>query len=238
LTSVKSTDIVPRILCNRIASSHSADGGKIMITRASGSFESTGIRLIFRIAGIAGIACSLLLVTAFVSVIVRGMKAAVANGWLGGLQSNWLVTLFKLHSGVDGITNGMLHGVALTDVVILVLTTVVGVGLWVLLKSTTPAWSLVGMFLPVLGLILYIATQLTGRSAVMAAVLLFALIALWRSGLGRVAPYIGIIAAVLLLLGDFTEPLHSRIIAVLFGVGYTCLIAWFVLTGIKLVQFR
>ncbi len=209
-----------------------------MVSRPSVSFESPGARLFGRIAGIAGIVCSLLLFMVFIMAIVQGVKSSAANGGFGRLQNNWLVTLFKLHFGVDGITNDMLRGVALTDVAILVLTAVVGVGLWIVLKNTTMAWSLVGMVLPVLGLILFIATQLAGRSAVMAAVLVFALIAIWSPVFGRVAPYIGIIAAVLLLLGDFTEPLHSKVIAVAFGVGYAFLVAWFMLVGIKLVRMR
>ena len=195
----------------------------MMISRVSVSFESAGARLFGRIAGIAGIVCSLLLFTALVAVVVRGVNSSILNRELGGLLNNWLVTLFKLHFGVDGITNGMLRGVALTDVVILLLTTAVGVGLWFVLKSTTMAWSIVGMVLPVLGLILFIATQLAGRSAVMAAVLFFALITLWSSGFDRIAPFIGIIAAVLLLVGDFTEPLHSKVIALLVIVGYALL---------------
>jgi hypothetical protein len=209
-----------------------------MISRVPVSFESAGARLFGRIAGIAGIVCSLLLVTAFVTVVIRGVNSSIPSSGFGGVLSNWLVTLFKLHYGVDGITNGMLRGVALPDVVILLLTTAVGVGLWFVLKSTSIAWSLVGMVLLVLGLILFIATQLTGRSVVMATVLVFALIILWSPGFSRMAPFIGIVAAVLLLLGDFTESLHSKVIALLIVVGYVFLIAWYMLIGIKLIQVK
>jgi len=210
----------------------------MMVSRVSVSFESTAARLFGRIAGIAGMVCSLLLFVPLVAVVVRGVNSSILNRGLGGFLNNWLVTLFKLHFGVDGITNGMLRGVALTDVVILLLTTAVGVGLWFVLKSTTMAWSIVGMVLPVLGLILLIATRLAGRSALMAAVLVFSLITLWSPGFGRMAPLIGIIAAVLLLVGDFTEPLHSKVIALLLVLGYAFLIAWYMLLGIKLFQAK
>jgi hypothetical protein len=132
----------------------------------------------------------------------------------------------------------MLHGIWLTDMVILALTAIMGVGLWFILKSTSMAWSIVGMALPILGIIIYIITQLAGRSSVMGAVLAFSLIALWSSGLGRLAPYIGILAAALLLLGDFTEPLHSKLIAVLIATGFVLFTVWFVLVGIRMLRIR
>ena len=209
-----------------------------MNSKLSISFDSPGAQVFGRIAGIAGILCGLLLAIALVAVVIQGVNSPSPNGVLGRLENNWLVTIFKLHLRVDGITNGMLRGVSLIDVAILLLTTAFGVGLWFSLKSTTMVGSIVGMVLPVLGLILFIVTQLAGRSSVMATALVFALIALWNSNFGRIAPIIGIIAGVLLLLGDFTEPLHSKVIALLFAVGYILLIAWYILIGIKLIQSK
>ncbi len=208
----------------------------MMISRVSASLDSAGARLFSRIAGVAGIACSVLLFAALVAVVVRGVSTSTIDRGPGGLLHNWLVTLFKLHFGVDGLTDDTLRGVALTDVVVLLLTTVVGVGLWFHLKSTTMAWSIVGMVLPVLGLILFIATQMAGRSTVMATALVFALIILWSPGFGRIIPFIGIAAGVLLLAGDVTVSLHSKVIALLFAAGYGFLITWYLLIGIKLVR--
>jgi hypothetical protein len=207
-----------------------------MTSNLSVSFESPVTRVIGRIAGIAGIVCGLLLAMALIAVVIQGVNSPSPNGVFGRLLNNWLVTIFKLHLRVDGITNGMLRGVALKDVAILLLTTLFGVGLWLTLKSTTMVGSIIGMVLPVVGLILLIMTQLAGRSSVMATVLVFALIALRNPSFGRIAPVIGIIAGVLLLLGDFTEPLHSKVIALLFAAGYIFLVVWYILIGIKLVQ--
>jgi hypothetical protein len=205
---------------------------------ALGSFVPSEVRLICRLAGVAAITCGVLLVGAIVVVLARGLQADITSGGLGRIGNNWLLTLFRLHFGVDGFSNGMLHGVRLMDALILALTAIVSVGLWLLLKSTSMVWSVVGMALPVLGIILYVVTQLAGRSAVMGAVLAFSLIALWSPALGQLVAYVGIFAGSLLLLGDFTEPLHSKPIALLIGVGYVLLIVWFVLVGIRLLQAK
>ncbi len=207
-----------------------------MTSNLSVSFESPGAQVIGRIAGITGIVCGALLAMALVTVVIQGVNSPSPNRLFGRLLNNWLVTIFKLHLRVDGITNGMLRGVALKDVAILLLTSVFGIGLWLSLKSTTMVGSIIGLVLPVLGLILFIVTQMAGRSSVMATAFVFALIALWNPSFGRIASIIGIIAGVLLLLGDFTEPLHSKVIALLFAVGYICLVAWYVLIGVRLVQ--
>jgi hypothetical protein len=205
---------------------------------AVSSFVPTGVRLICRLAGVAAIACSALLIGAVAAVLARGLQANIPSSMLGHLGSNWLVTLFKLHYKVDGITSGMLHGIRLTDMAILALTAIMGVGLWFMLHSTSMTWSFVGMALPITGIIIYIITQLAGRSAVMAAVLVFSLVALWSPVLGRLVPYIGILAAALLLLGDFTEPLHSKFIAALIATGYVLFAVWFVLVGIRMIRIR
>jgi hypothetical protein len=238
LTFDKSACIVLRSLCSPTGILSFRLGDFIMGSRVSVSFDSPRARSVGRIAGIAGIICSLLLFTGLVTAVVRGGNPTFPAKRLGIVSNNWLVTLFKLHFGVDGITSGMLRGVSPIYVAVLLLTAAVAIGLWLVLKRTTMGWSVVGMVLPALGLILFFATQLSGRSAVMATVLVFALITLWSPGFGRIAPPIGIIAAVLLLVGDFTEPLHSKVIACFLAVGYALLVAWYLFIGIKLVRGR
>jgi hypothetical protein len=197
-----------------------------------------GVQMICRLAGAAAIACSFIVLGGVVAVLIRGLQGNFANGDLGTLGNNWLVTLFRLHFGVDGLTNELLHGIRLIDMLILALTAATGIGLWFALKSTSSIWSVVGMALPFVGIILYILTQLAGRSAVMAAVLAFAVIAFWSPGFGRIAPCIGLLAGALLLLGDLTEPLHSKVIAWIIAAGYVLLAVWFVLVGIRMVQIK
>lgn len=209
-----------------------------MSSRVVSSFDPATVRVIHRLSGVAGILCSVILAVAIVMLLVRGFNAEPAKAGLLRFEGNWLVTLFKLHLRAGGTSSAMLRGVRLMDMVILALTAVVGVGLWLLLTDTTTAWSLVGLALPVVGIIIYLITLLAGRSAVMAAVLVFALIALWSPRLGPVAPSIGILAAALLLVGDFTESLHLPAIAGLMGAGYILLVAWFMLVGIRLVRVQ
>ncbi len=209
-----------------------------MSSAASATLDHVQGRLICSIAGVAAIACCAVLVGTAVAVLAQGLQANTSRGGVGRLVNNWLALLFRLHFGVDAITTEMLRGIRLTDMVIMGLTAISSVGLWFVLKGTSIVWSGVGMVLPVVGILVYVLTRLAGRSAVMAAVLAFSLIALWSPRLGRVVPTIGIAAAALLLLGDFTEPLHSRAIAMLIAAGYVLLAVWFVLIGIRMVQIK
>ena len=54
---------------------------------------------------------------------------------------------------------------------------------------------------------------------------------------GKVTAYMGVLASVLLLVGDFSIGMaHSNIIATLIGIGYVLLMTWFFLIARRLFQ--
>ena len=167
---------------------------------------------------------------------MRGLPVQGSSGLRAQYESNWLVTLFRLHFRAEGVQTGMLLGIRLVDVLVMSFTVLLSFGLWFELRKTSRIWSLIGMILPVAGFILFVVTQLSGRSTVMATVLVFSIIMIWSSRFGRSTAFIGILAATLLLIGDVTESLHSRTIAVLFAIGYILLLAWYALVSLRLVR--
>lgn len=205
-------------------------------TLVAGTARAPGARFVHIVGGGAGLLCCLLLALGVVGVLMRGLPLQGSNGLRAQYESNWLVTLFRLHFRAEGAESGMLLGIRLVDVLVMSFTVLLSFGLWFELRKTSRIWSLIGMIVPVAGFILFIATQLSGRSTVMATVLVLSIIMIWSSRFGRSAAFIGIPAATLLLIGDVTESLHSRTIALLFAIGYVLLLVWFALVGLRLLR--
>jgi len=72
----------------------------------------------------------------------------------------------------------------------------------------------------------------------MGAGLVISLVMLRSNIFGKVIAFVGILASVLLLIGDLstTANSHSNIIAILIGIGYVLLMTWFFLIARKLFQ--
>jgi hypothetical protein len=200
-----------------------------------GSGESLVIRVIARVAGTAAILCGLVLLFAIVTMVARGFQPGGTGGFISGIENNWLVLLCKLHFRIQGVSTNMLRSQNPIDYVIMALTCVTCVGLYLTLKETSRVWSIVALALPFLGVLIFLITHLAGRSALMAAVLAFSIIMIWNSGCGLAAACLGVAAGALLLVGDFTERLHSKVVGTIFAVGYVILVGWFEVVGAKLV---
>jgi hypothetical protein len=86
---------------------------------------------------------------------------------------------------------------------------------------------------------IFVVTKLAGRSGVMAAVLLISWVMLWSKNFAKAIGILGILASLLLLIGDFTTSpeVHSNLVASLVGAGYVFLTVWCFLGGRKLLQF-
>lgn len=196
-----------------------------------------GWKSIYKVGGVAAFIAGTLLLTAMISLIISPLQPGAINGWLSLFQNNWLIVIFKLHAGFNGIQIDRLHVLNILDIAILALVGTMYLGLYAVLRRTSRIWSIIALALPFLGIIVFIATKTAGRSAVMGAGLVISVVMLRNKTFNRVAAYMGVVASVLLLVGDFTAGvLHSSIITTLFGIGYVLLMAWIFLIARRLLH--
>jgi hypothetical protein len=195
---------------------------------------------LYKASGAAALILGLLFLAASISLIAAYLQPGTINNWLLLFQNNWLVVLFKLNAKFDGVQFDRLYGLNPLDIAILVLVAILFLGLFVTLRRTSRIWSFVALVMPILGIIVFTATKLAGRSGVMTAVLVISLVMLKSNNFGRLTAILGILASLLLLVGDFgtTANSHSTIVAILVGIGYVFLMTWFFLAGRSLFRLR
>jgi hypothetical protein len=193
---------------------------------------------LYKVSGAAALILGLLFLVAIISLIAANLPPGAINAALLLFQSNWLVVLFKLNAGFDGVQFELLYGLNPLDIVILVLVAIMVLGLYNALRRISRIWSLVAAIIPILGIILFTATKLAGRSGVMGAALVISFIMLRSNIFGRWIAGLGILASVLLLAGDFGTSANSpsTIVAILVGLGYVLLMTWFFLVGRRLFR--
>ncbi len=205
---------------------------------ALASPRSAAVKIVTRIAGVSAILAALLLLLAVAMLAARGFRPASGAGVVVQVENNWLILLSKLHLRFEGVKTEALRSQNAVDYIIMSLTGIACIGLFLTLRPTSRVWSVVGLALPFAGIVLLAITHLTGRSALMAAVIVFSLIMIWSQGYGILAVCLGLVAGTLLLVGDFTESLHSRAIGVLMLAGYVALVAWFLVVGVRLSALK
>jgi hypothetical protein len=187
--------------------------------------------------GAAALISGVLFLISAISFIISCLWPAVNIGWLSLIQCNWLIVIFKLLAGFSGAHAGLLHVLNLLDIFILALVGITCLGLFAALRKLSKIWSIIALAIPFLGIILFIATKVAGRSAVMAAVLVISFVMQRSNIFGKLTIYIGIFASMLLLVGDINAGIiHSNIIVALFGTGYVLLTTWFFLIAQRLFQ--
>ncbi len=193
---------------------------------------------LYKISGTAALIVGTLLLIAVFSLTVTVLQPGAANGWLSVLEDNWLVVIFKLHAGFSGVQSDLLHVLNFLDIAILALVGVMYLGLYAALRKTSRIWSIIAAIQPLLGIVLFLATKTAGRSGVMGAGLVISIVMLRSDIFRKIMAYVGILASVLLLIGDFSvgaiAPLAA--IAILFGIGYILFIIWYFLIARRLYQ--
>ena len=196
------------------------------------------LRWLYNISGAAALIVGTLLLIAVISLIITVLQPNPTVGWLSALENNWLVVIFKLHAGFSGVQSGLLHVLNLLDIAILALVGVMYLGLYAALRRTSRIWSIIAAIQPFLGIVLFLATRTAGRSGVMGAGLVISIVMLRSDIFKKFTAYVGILASVLLLVGDFSvgaiPPLG--ITAMLFGIGYMLFITWYFLNAQRLFQ--
>ena len=172
-----------------------------------------------------------------VAILLMGaVGLAVALPGLG--LRNWLVILFQLNSGIGSVTLDSLRVFNPLDVAALILVGVTFLGLGPTLVRVNRIWMGIAVALPFVGIAILLVTNLAGRSSVMAAGLVIAFLML-KSRAFKSLGYLGILANVLLLVGDFaTGGSRAPVVAAVVGAGYVLLVVWFVWIVARLLGRR
>jgi hypothetical protein len=97
---------------------------------------------------------------------------------------------------------------------------------------------MIAISLIILGVIIFLITQLAGRSVFMASGLIISIVLLSKATQYNVAGMTGIISNTLLLFGDFTVGTSLKIIPVLFGLGYILEIIWIFMIAFILIRVK
>ncbi len=193
---------------------------------------------LYNISGAAALIVGAVLLIAMISLVITVLQPSPANGWLAALENNWLVVIFKLHAGFSGVQSDLLHVLNFLDIALLALVGVMYLGLYAALRRTSRIWSIIAAIQPFLGIVLFLATKTVGRSGVMGAALVISVVMLRSNIFKKVTAYAGILASVVLFMGDFSvgaiPPLG--ITAILFGIGYMLFITWYFLIARRLFQ--
>lgn len=181
-----------------------------------------------KIGGVSALISGTLLFVGMISLIASVLRSETASGWLSLIPNNWLVKIFILHAGFGDI-HADLHGPNFLDIFILLLVSVICFSISTIFTKTRKVWSLIAFALSAIAIILFLATQIAGRSTVMLAVLIISFVMLKDKTFSKAAIYAGILASVFLFVGDLTVGVHSSMITILFGIGYVLLTIWFFL---------
>lgn len=197
-----------------------------------------GRRGLYRVAGAAGSMAGLFLLAAMISLIVSVLRPDVSDSHWLSVQNIWLIVIFKLHAGFNGVHIEMLHVLNYLDLAILAIVATLHLGLFSTIQRTNRIWSAVAAIQPFLGMVIFLATKNAGRSGVMGATLVISLVMLQGAIFDKVTAYLGILASVLLLAGDLSAGAipPTAVIATLVSIGYVFLMIWFFLVSSKLFQ--
>ncbi len=189
--------------------------------------KPTPTHYLTKISATAALVAGVIFLLPILDLLIAWLQPSAANAWLAPFRNIWLVIIFKLIAGFDGVHSNLLSVLNFLDIAILALFGTVCFGLYAALKKSNKIWSLIALALPFLGIVIFIVTKIAGRSSLMAAGLVISVVMLRDITFGKITAYVGILASVLLLIGDFcagSSP--SILIAGLFGIGYLLLVIW------------
>jgi hypothetical protein len=191
--------------------------------------KNSRLKKIYLLSGTTTLMLGILFLISAISIITSSILAGTTCGWHSTLPNNWLIVIFKLHAGLINIQDDPLHGLNLLDIFILVVFSITCLGLYINLKKSSKIWSLIALTFSLIAIILFLVTQIAGRSTVMLSVLIFSLVMIKDKIYSKVTIYTGILASVFLFAGDLSVGIHSNVITILFGIGYILLTLWFFL---------
>ncbi len=187
---------------------------------------------------IISIALGLVLATAAICVSISLIFPEIDSKVIQLISDNWLIIIFKGHAKIINTNTNALQEISFYDIFILILFTGICTSLYMTLKKENKIWFMIAISLTSLGVIIFLITQLAGRSAFMASGLIISIVLLSKSTQYNVAGMTGIISNTLLLIGDFTVGTSLKIIPVLFGLGYILEIIWIFMIAFILIRVK
>ncbi len=165
------------------------------------------------------------------------LRTPNAGALLALLRSNWLITIFRLLAGDTRIQASALYRLNSLDLVLLALIAITHAGLYCALQRSRRVLALIALVQPPLGILLFVLTHSAGRSAVMGAGLVMSVAMLSNQVFGKWTGWMGLLASILLLAGDFGTGLApNAILAASTGIGYVLLTAWLFLVARRLFE--
>jgi len=182
-----------------------------------------------RIGILASFALGLIFISALICLIIQRIWPLVDIKVVSLISNNWLITILKIHANIVPYGQDLLFGIDLYDIIILALFILVCFSLFKISNYQNKIWFIISISLLILGIIIFIVTKLAGRSAFMVSGIIISSLMFTRGFRNIKAGFIGSIANIHLLVGDFTVGSHLRIISLLFVIGYILLITWFFL---------
>jgi hypothetical protein len=194
---------------------------------------------LYRVGGAAALIVLVLFLIGIIGIITVGPQPATTNGWFTPFQDNWLVVLFKLNAGFDGVQPDLLNVLNLLDIAIMALVGTMFLALYVALRRTSKIWSAVAASLPCLGIAVFLITSTAGRSGLLLGGLIISAVMLRSNIFSKVSAYVGMLASALLFFaGDLGTAIFSssNIIAILIGIGYVLWMTWFFVIARRLFQ--
>jgi hypothetical protein len=194
---------------------------------------------LFKLGSIAALVLLALFLIGFTSIIAAGSPPNTTNRSFTSFQNNWLVVLYKLNVGFDGVQPDLLNVLNPLDMVIMALFGVMFLALYAALYRTSKIGSLVATSLPFLGIVVFLITKTAGRSGLLIGGLILSAIMLRSDIFSKVSAYVGILASALLFFtGDIGTAIFSSsiVIAILIGIGYVFWMIWLFLIGRRLFQ--
>ncbi len=150
---------------------------------------------------------------------------------------NWLITIFKLLAGSDGIQPSQLYQLNVLDLALLVLIAIAHAGLYVAVHRSHRILAPIALVQPPLGILLFLFTHSAGRCAVMGAGFVISVTMLRGGPFTKRLGWIGLLSSALLLAGDLgTGMAPSSPLAISTALGCVLLIGWLLAVGRRLLQ--
>jgi hypothetical protein len=157
----------------------------------------------------------------FISIIWPGTDSKLVSL----LSNTWLIRIFV--ANFIGVETNPLRVINIFDISIITLFILVCFSIFKTFKNQYKFWFLIAISLLILGIVIFIITHLAGRSAFMLSGLIISIIFLTKRFHFKIAGSTGIIANLLLLVGDFSVGTNLIIFSALVVFGYILLIIWF-----------
>jgi hypothetical protein len=194
---------------------------------------------LFKLGGIAAVILLILFLTGITGITTSGSQPTTTSAWFALFQNNWLMVLFKLNIGWDGVQPDLLNVLNPVDIVIMALFGTLFLALYACLSRTSKIWTAIATSLPFLGIVVYLITHTAGRSGLLIGGMIFSAVMLRSDIFGKVSAYVGVAAdGLLFFAGDLGTTIFSPsdIIAIFIGIGYVLWMIWFFLIGRRLFQ--